>query len=72
MACVTSPPGETATLTLAEPLTASVLGALVLSERPGLLAVAGGALVLAGLAALALPQRRAARAPRAVPAGATA
>ena len=48
--------GETATLTLAEPLTASVLGALVLAERPGLLAVAGGALVLAGLAALALPE----------------
>ena len=50
--------GETATLTLAEPLTASVLGAVVLAERPGLLAVAGGALVLAGLAALALPVRR--------------
>jgi DME family drug/metabolite transporter len=50
--------GETATLTLAEPLTASVLGALVLAERPGALAVAGAALVLAGLAALALPGRR--------------
>ena len=50
--------GETATLTLAEPLTASVLGAVVLAERPGALAVAGGALVLAGLAALALPVRR--------------
>jgi DME family drug/metabolite transporter len=49
--------GETATLTLAEPLTASVLGAVVLSERPGALAVAGAALVLAGLAALALPAR---------------
>ena len=49
--------GETATLTLAEPLTASVLGAVVLAERPGALAVAGGALVLAGLAALALPAR---------------
>jgi DME family drug/metabolite transporter len=47
--------GETATLTLAEPLTASVLGALVLGERPGALAVVGAALVLAGLAALALP-----------------
>ena len=43
--------GETATLTLAEPLTATVLGTLVLAERPGLLAVAGAALVLAGLAA---------------------
>jgi DME family drug/metabolite transporter len=51
--------GEAATLTLAEPLTASVLGAVVLAERPGALAVAGGALVLAGLAALALPARRA-------------
>ena len=49
--------GETATLTLAEPLTAAALGALVLDERPGALAVAGAALVLAGLAALALPGR---------------
>ena len=49
--------GETATLTLAEPLTAAALGALVLDERPGTLAVAGAALVLAGLAALALPGR---------------
>ncbi|HEX8085181.1 MAG TPA: EamA family transporter [Solirubrobacteraceae bacterium] len=48
--------GETATLTLAEPLTASVLGAVVLAERPGSLAIAGAALVLAGLAALALPR----------------
>jgi drug/metabolite transporter, DME family len=46
---------ETATLTLAEPLTAAALGALVLAERPGAVAVAGAALVLAGLAALALP-----------------
>lgn len=45
--------GETTTLTLAEPLTATALGALVLGERPGLLAVAGAALVLAGLLALA-------------------
>jgi DME family drug/metabolite transporter len=50
--------GETATLTLAEPLTASVLGAVVLAERPGSLAIVGGALVLAGLAALALPSGR--------------
>ena len=50
--------GETATLTLAEPLTAAALGALVLGERPGALAVAGAALVLAGLAALAAPGRR--------------
>jgi DME family drug/metabolite transporter len=48
-------PGETATLTLAEPLTAAALGVLVLDERPGLLAVAGAVLVLAGLVALAAP-----------------
>jgi DME family drug/metabolite transporter len=51
-------PGDTATLTLAEPLTAAALGALVLGERPGALAVAGGALVLGGLVALSLPGRR--------------
>ncbi len=44
--------GETATLTLAEPLTAAALGAIVLGERPGAIAVAGGAVVLAGLLAL--------------------
>jgi drug/metabolite transporter, DME family len=51
-------PGETATLTLAEPLTASLLGVVVLAERPGAVAVAGAALVLAGLLALALPAPR--------------
>jgi drug/metabolite transporter, DME family len=45
---------ETATLTLAEPVTAMALGFLVLGERPGAAAVAGAALVLAGLAVLAL------------------
>jgi drug/metabolite transporter, DME family len=45
---------ETATLTLAEPVTAMALGFLVLGERPGALAVAGAALVLAGLAVLAV------------------
>ena len=59
--------GETATLTLAEPLTASVLGAVVLGERPGTLAIAGGALVLAGLVALALPGRGGARLPPSAP-----
>ena len=49
---------ETATLTLAEPVTASVLGALVLGERPGGTAVAGAFLVLAGLATLAVGGRR--------------
>jgi drug/metabolite transporter, DME family len=46
--------GETATLTLAEPVTAAVLGVIVLGERPGAAAAAGAALVLAGLALLAL------------------
>lgn len=45
--------GETATLTLAEPLTASVLGILVLSERLSVVTAGGGALVLAGLLVLA-------------------
>jgi drug/metabolite transporter, DME family len=51
------PAGEVATLTLAEPLTAAALGAVVLGERPGVLALGGVALVLAGLAALAAPRR---------------
>jgi drug/metabolite transporter, DME family len=44
---------ETSTLTLAEPLTAALLGVVVLAERPGPGALAGAALVLAGLAVLA-------------------
>ena len=48
--------GETATLTLAEPLTAVMLGALVLGERPGTVAIAGAGLVLAGLLVLAAPR----------------
>ncbi len=56
--------GETATLTLAEPLTAVLLGAFVLGERPGAVAVTGAALVLAGLLVLAAPPGRGA--PRAV------
>jgi drug/metabolite transporter, DME family len=55
-------PGETATLTLAEPLTATGLGVLALGERPGAVAGIGAALVLAGLLTLAAPRRR--RAPR--------
>ncbi|HYI36034.1 MAG TPA: EamA family transporter [Thermoleophilaceae bacterium] len=50
--------GETATLTLAEPLTAVMLGALVLGERPGTVAIAGAGLVLAGLLVLAAPRGR--------------
>jgi drug/metabolite transporter, DME family len=51
-------PGETATLTLAEPLTATGLGVLALGERPGAVAAVGAGLVLAGLLALVLPARR--------------
>ena len=51
-------PGETATLTLAEPLTATGLGVLALGERPSVIAAAGAGLVLAGLLALALPPGR--------------
>jgi DME family drug/metabolite transporter len=45
---------ETATLTLAEPLTAGVLGAVVLAEPTTGVSVAGAALVLAGLLVLAV------------------
>jgi DME family drug/metabolite transporter len=45
---------ETATLTLAEPLTAGLLGAVVLAEAFTERSVAGAALVLAGLLVLAL------------------
>jgi DME family drug/metabolite transporter len=50
--------GETTTIVLAEPLTAVVLGVVVLGEQPGAIAWAGAAFVLAGLAVLALPARR--------------
>jgi DME family drug/metabolite transporter len=50
--------GETATLTLAEPLTAAALGVVVLGERPGALAAVGAAITLAGLVVLALPAPR--------------
>jgi drug/metabolite transporter, DME family len=49
--------GETATFTLAEPVTAAALGTIVLGERPGAAAAGGAALVLAGLALLALRPR---------------
>jgi drug/metabolite transporter, DME family len=45
---------ETATLTLAEPLTAGALGAVVLAEPLTAMSGAGAALVLAGLLALAV------------------
>jgi drug/metabolite transporter, DME family len=60
-------PGETATLTLAEPLTATGLGILALGERPGVVAAIGAGLVLAGLIALAAPAPRRPRRSRAVP-----
>jgi drug/metabolite transporter, DME family len=61
-------PGETATLTLAEPLTATGLGILALGERPGTTAAIGAALVLVGLLTLAAPERK----PRPRPATAAA
>jgi DME family drug/metabolite transporter len=59
------PAGEVATLTLAEPVTAALLGAVVLGERPGATAVAGILVILAGLAVLAVPRRAPARDARA-------
>jgi len=50
---------EVATLTLAEPVTATALGVVVLGERPGALAVLGIAIVLVGLAVLARGRSRA-------------
>jgi DME family drug/metabolite transporter len=47
---------EVATLTLAEPVTATLLGAIVLGERPGAVAIAGIVVILAGLAVLAIPR----------------
>jgi DME family drug/metabolite transporter len=52
------PASEVATLTLAEPVTAAALGAIVLGERPGAPAVVGIVLVIAGLAVLALRGQR--------------
>jgi DME family drug/metabolite transporter len=51
--------GETATLVLAEPLTAALLGVAALGEQSSLTAGIGGALVLGGLAGLAAGGRRA-------------
>ena len=49
--------GETATLVLAEPLTAAALGIVALGEQPSVAAGIGAGLVLAGLAVLAAPAR---------------
>jgi len=51
------PAATVGSLALGEPLTASALGFLVLGERPGLPALAGAALLFAGLLVLALPRR---------------
>lgn len=51
------PANEVATITLAEPVTAAALGAIVLGERPGTQAVIGIALVVTGLAVLAVRGR---------------
>lgn len=48
----------TGTLSLTEPLVATVLGVALLGERPGAPAVAGGLLLLGGLVLVSLPQRR--------------
>jgi drug/metabolite transporter, DME family len=50
--------GETATLVLAEPLTAAVLGVVALGEHPSPTAGIGALLVLAGLLVLAAPGGR--------------
>lgn len=48
---------EVTTIVLAEPLTATLLGGIVLDERIGAAGAAGAGLVLAGLVALAYPGR---------------
>ncbi|MFK8844150.1 EamA family transporter [Streptomyces sp. Ac-502] len=53
------------TLSLGEPLVATVLGVALLGERPGAVAVCGGALLLCGLVVVSLPSRG-----RAAPGGA--
>ncbi|HEX2051705.1 MAG TPA: DMT family transporter [Actinomycetota bacterium] len=54
----TTPVATAATLSLAEPVTAAILGVAVLGERPTALAATGVALVLGGLAVASLPARR--------------
>lgn len=48
---------EVTTIVLAEPLTATLLGGIVLDERIGFVGAVGAALVLGGLAVLAAPGR---------------
>ncbi|MFF8809997.1 DMT family transporter [Streptomyces omiyaensis] len=51
----------TGTLSLTEPLVATVLGVVVIGERPGPLAAAGAALLLLGLLVVSVPGRRGAK-----------
>ncbi|MFS0732244.1 EamA family transporter [Microbacterium sp. 1P10UB] len=51
-------PATVATLTLAEPLGATLLGVFVLGERLGVIAVIGLVVLAAGLALLSIPARR--------------
>ena len=51
------PTAEVATLTLAEPLTAAALGTIVLGEQFNAGAAIGAAMILGGLAALAVKPR---------------
>jgi DME family drug/metabolite transporter len=60
------PSAEVATLTLAEPLTAVVLGTVVLGERLAPTAALGAGMVLGGLAALAVKPRLPRQSPRPV------
>lgn len=62
----TTPSGSAATASLAEPMTASLLGVLVLGEAPGAAGWLGMGLILAGLALLASRQTVS---PDVVPAG---
>lgn len=57
------PAATAATLSLAEPLTAALLGVVVLGERLSPSALVGAGLVLAGLLVVALPARQAVPAP---------
>src|SRR3954468_7657568 len=50
--------GETATIVLVEPVTAAALGVVALGEQASVTAGIGAALVLAGLAVLAVPAAR--------------
>ena len=47
-----------ATLSLTEPLTAALLGVVVLGERPGLLAALGALVLLSGLLVISISRRR--------------